>query len=277
MWRWVPWSGLCAVMLVAAGCGSSAGSATGSPAAIQIRGTPDVDELAGSPADEHLLGLEGNDLLDGAGGNDVLEGGPGNDAILGGAGNDLFVYRRGDGRDIIAGRGGRDGIEFGAGIAPDDLRFVEIEGLRIVVDGDPASESWSGIQVVTWGERGQYIEFIRFADGTVLSVPQIKARVQGNHAPRLTTPVQPRSVKVGERFAQDLRSLFTDPEGDPLTFIVRADPGRELPGWISYEPQQTMVTGTPGAQDVGATGLWVLAKDPSGASEEIYLPIEVHD
>lgn len=277
MGKGVPWSGLCAALLMATGCGSGASGATRSPTLIEIRGTPGVDELAGSPADEHLQGLEGADLLDGAGGADVLEGGAGNDAILGGSGNDLFVYRRGDGRDIIAGRGGRDAISFGAGIAPDELRFTEIEGLRIAVDGDPTSESWTGIQVVTWGERGRHIELIRFADGTVLSVPEIKARVQGNHAPRPTQPVRLRSVRVGEPFILDLHSLFTDPDGDPLTFIVRGDPGRALPDWMASEPERARVTGTPRARDAGTTGVWVLALDPSRAGQEIYLPIVVHD
>jgi Ca2+-binding RTX toxin-like protein len=155
-----------------------------------------------SDSDDILLGLDGPDLLDGLGGNDMLIGNAGDDTLVGGRGDDELyggdganVYRvsRGEGFDRIHETvGAQDAIQFGPGIAPDDLRiqyrpggwndseeyvaaaiaigYGENEGMLIRDDPNASSEG----NLSLFGLREA-----RFADGSVLSLDELIARADG--------------------------------------------------------------------------------------------------
>ena len=123
-----------------------------------------------------LYGGSGNDWLFGEFGDDTLAGGAGNDTLLGGAGNDTYIFNVGDGNDIIVDNssgGETNTLLFGAGFDPAQVTLfqgslgldlgngdiIHIEG----VDYDDIANT-SGIQ-----------RFM-FADGTVLTVPELVAR-----------------------------------------------------------------------------------------------------
>ncbi|SEH43531.1 Regulatory P domain of the subtilisin-like proprotein convertase [Magnetospirillum fulvum] len=83
----------------------------------------------GNALDNILHGNVADNILSGLGGNDILQGGTGNDTLIGGSGSDTYVFDRGDGQDTIVngtGTGGASGqLEFGAGIADDQLWFAQ--------------------------------------------------------------------------------------------------------------------------------------------------------
>ena len=165
-----------------------------------LHGAGGADSLSGDDGDDALFGDGGNDVLSGGAGNDtlhggagddrllgdagddILEGGAGNDYLAGGAGNDTYLFARGDGQDII------DNYDAGAGRA-DDLRFAD--GIA-VTDVDARREGDDLVLRVAGGDDGVRVQryfqgdatgdyrldAIRFADGTVWTVDNVKALVQ---------------------------------------------------------------------------------------------------
>lgn len=158
---------------------------------------------------DSILGYYGDKVVNGDDGNDTitavsydantLNGGAGNDSIIsdygfavmnGGTGNDTFTvtnsgsntyeFSLGDGQDVIsdtagAGDGYTDIIEFGAGIAENDLTYNK-NGSDLVIGIDGTSDqitvqdwySYSGLYVDTTKQ----LEQIKLSDQTILDLRQ---------------------------------------------------------------------------------------------------------
>ncbi|WP_372166018.1 putative Ig domain-containing protein [Xanthomonas axonopodis] len=160
-----------------------------------IDGQAGNDDLAGNAWDDILYGGFGNDRLTGLGGNDMLDGGDGDDQIssgatgrsiiVGGAGRDILdggtddtVYRFGknSGMDIVSDAGGTDSIEFDAGISPADV--IVRSGVRTlsveVGDAQLLVRNFSNSNGQIRSDNA--IEYLRFADGTVWNLEEIRRR-----------------------------------------------------------------------------------------------------
>ncbi len=137
-----------------------------------LNGTNDADILAGSNNDDEIYGNNGNDILVGGKGNDHLEGG---------VGNDIYIFNKGDGEDTIVESmrhwydSPEDRILFGKGITVDDVVFSRIGNDLILTYGEGDVITVKDNYVNT----NNNIEFVEFADGTVLNADEIadKARV----------------------------------------------------------------------------------------------------
>jgi Ca2+-binding RTX toxin-like protein len=140
-----------------------------------------TDNLKGGTGNDLLLGGDGNDVLAGEAGDDILEGGVGNDALDGGAGSDIYRFNRGWGQDTISSYDTSanrvDAIVFGADVAASDIQasrsgnqlILTLTGTtdRIVVNEFFQSDATTGYRV----------DEVRFADGTVWNIAQIKTMV----------------------------------------------------------------------------------------------------
>ncbi len=152
------------------------------------RGTTGSDLLFNGADGAQLTGGDGNDTLYGVGNGSVLRGDGGNDwlfaadgaaRLIGGTGNDtLFadagtntvVYSRGDGLDVLdSTRGTRTIIEFGSGIAPNDVG-ISASGNSVVQFGLASGGSISQVQV---DYVRQLPDEIHFAEGTIWTRDQI--------------------------------------------------------------------------------------------------------
>jgi len=137
------------------------------------------DTVYGNAGNDTLNGDAGGDGLYGGAGNDILIGGAGDDYLVGGSGNDTYRYALGDGSDTIYndGNGAQDAdvLEFGAGILPGQVAATR--------QGDSLYLKIGGESVGLYGYFNQdastlqTVREIRFADGTVWSVDQVKAMV----------------------------------------------------------------------------------------------------
>lgn len=88
----------------------------------------------------------------------------------------------------------------------------------------------------------------------------VATAAQLDDEPIFENPAPPTNAVVGERYYYD-PGLF-DPEGEPL--LVNA---ANLPGWLSLDPITGILSGTPGAGDVGAAiGIVLTATETSGVS-----------
>ena len=139
------------------------------------------DVIAGSIRDDVITGAGGNDTLIGDAGNDRLIGGVGNDILRGGANDDVYVYAPGDGDDVIdewaTWDGSFDVLEFGVGIAPENLIFTRSGEAYVVTFAHIAGSLTLNYQAAggRGGGREGGIKEFRFADGTSWSRSQIDA------------------------------------------------------------------------------------------------------
>ncbi|GAB58547.1 hypothetical protein RNAN_1520 [Rheinheimera nanhaiensis E407-8] len=148
----------------------------------------DVRTITGDDNDNSLYGFETDDILDGGAGNDSLYGGDGQDVLIGGAGNDQlnggagsdeYHFSRGWGQDIIYNHdtsiNKTDAIVFGQGITPADI-LITRSGTDLILT---LNDSTDRIAVSSYfqndGASDYKLEEIRFADGTVWNIEQIKA------------------------------------------------------------------------------------------------------
>ncbi|MDT8388715.1 MAG: calcium-binding protein [Thiogranum sp.] len=117
--------------------GEAVQSGTGNGLGNLLQGNAGANLLAGGEGDDVLLGMQGDDRLSGGPGDDKLYGdagddrllgGAGDDVLFGGAGDDSYLLSIGDGHDRLIDPQGINSIEFGAGIAPDDLKLSRYQG-----------------------------------------------------------------------------------------------------------------------------------------------------
>ena len=111
-----------------------------------------------------LTGNSQDNIINGSSGNDILIGGRGNDTLKGGNDNDTYVWNFGDGFDYISDSSGNNIIEFGEGIALENLTFERSsendstngDDLYIFVNGDRNQ----GVQIYNFFNSSSYRNFI---------------------------------------------------------------------------------------------------------------------
>ncbi|MES9948135.1 MAG: calcium-binding protein, partial [Candidatus Thiodiazotropha sp.] len=162
----------------------------GSSGADHLFGDGQNDRLNGGGGSDQLEGGTGSDTLHGDAGDDTLIGGVGNDTLYGDEGNDIYHFERGFGHDIIyrsyqATIDETDVIRFGAGITAEDIRayrgYPNNLILELIDTSDQVTVSNFFTNDAIQDPSNHYyhaITQIQFADGTVWSVDDVKARVQ---------------------------------------------------------------------------------------------------
>jgi Ca2+-binding RTX toxin-like protein len=162
-----------------------------------LTGNAGNDELRGHAGDDYLIGGAGNDHLYGdetyggnanTSGDDVLDGGAGNDHLVGGYGSDTYLFGRGDGQDTINNDGNSYGtpdplttkldvLRFKEGVAASDVSLARI-GADLVLKINGSTDQITIRNYFTddgLSPRGYAVDEIRFSDGTIWTVEEIKA------------------------------------------------------------------------------------------------------
>jgi Ca2+-binding RTX toxin-like protein len=149
--------------------------------ALVLVGTPENDVLTGYATDDTIQGLAGDDRLYGMGGNDTLDGGAGSDTLDGGTGNDTYRFGTGSGSDTVTDydttAGNTDAIVLDAGIDPSQVTLSRSGGNHLELS---LGETGGILTVSDWfkDDSPDYrVEEIRFHDGTVWDVDEIRLRV----------------------------------------------------------------------------------------------------
>ncbi len=141
---------------------------------FDLVGTTGDDVIQGTNGVDRIIGGDGNDTIIGGGGNDIIDGGAGNDTLYGNAGGDTYVFDVGNGTDTIYDNiGEANTLVFGSGVDPASVTlnlgslFLNLgNGEGIHLEGfDPNDAENTGV-----------IGTFSFADGTVLSYPDLLAR-----------------------------------------------------------------------------------------------------
>jgi len=169
-------------------------------------GTPGRDLILGLGGDDLLIGLGESDILVGGPGDDVLqggecndrlEGGPGNDRLLGGPGDDLLLGE--DGNDSLEGEEGNDQLL--GGPCNDNLL------------GGPGCDQLDG------GPGNNFVYDVDQPCEPCTPQPVRCGRVPPAPAPCPPYPCTPETAAkvVDEGSSIQIRALWEDPDGDPVT------------------------------------------------------------
>ncbi|MGL4666965.1 MAG: calcium-binding protein, partial [Saezia sp.] len=257
-------------------------------------------------------GTDGDDFISsGSSGDGHFIGGAGNDYIYGGSGNDTYFFERGWGQDTVSEIDGQDKFVFGDGIAADQLWFsYEDESLIVRLIGTE-----DRIKIDYWLSPyydDTRIEQFVTRDGKILSHKQVDALVQAMS--KLTPPAMGQTSLTPEQLAalasalascwrnpsvdnaapivsgsignqkreQDKffslvlpENLFTDPDGDALTYHVTLADGSALPSWLTFDAATRTLSGTPTSGDVGSFNFKITATDLYGLSTSQNVLFEV--
>lgn len=154
----------------------------------QLMGDSGDDCLYGNEGDDSLYGGAGNNLLDGGAGNDMLYGGSGNDTLIGGTGDDVlsdhsgintYIFDRGDGIDQLISSNLSDSeilpeIHIELGVNPEDIQLIrEYDQLNLVIK-NPDGQFDDQLQITNAFTDETVLTSIRFANGTVWNLEEIK-------------------------------------------------------------------------------------------------------
>jgi Ca2+-binding RTX toxin-like protein len=140
-----------------------------------IYGSDFNDTIDGQFGDDTLYGFDGDDDLKGYFGNDRIVGGEGNDTLNGSLGSDTYRFNLGDGQDTISEyRSASDVnvIEFGPGIAPDDIHFQKSSNgmsLEMVVGTGGDKVTLKYFYASSYDPNKPFIHELHFDGGAVLS------------------------------------------------------------------------------------------------------------
>jgi Ca2+-binding RTX toxin-like protein len=128
--------------------------------------------VRGAAGDDHLRGSSGNDKILGGAGNDRIEGRKGDDKLYGEAGDDTYLWNIGDNNDTILDSQGYNVLEFGDGIAPEDVELTRDNRHLYATH----KESGARIKIESWyAGASNKLGAIRFVDGTIWSANEIDA------------------------------------------------------------------------------------------------------
>lgn len=138
------------------------------------------DNVHGLGGNDQLTGGAGNDVLMGDDGNDTLDGGAGDDRLIGGRGSDTYQIRAGHGHDVIdnaAEAGSKvDRILFGQNIDRSKVTVARVNDDLLI-----HTSATSSLKLTNYfqgdGASGTAIDQIKFWDGTIWTIADIKSMV----------------------------------------------------------------------------------------------------
>jgi len=210
----------------------------------------DLDNvMTGNAGDNHLLSGSGHDTLIGGRGGDIVEGQ---------TGNDIYLYYRGDGNDLILEDGVYDANS--GNDTADTLYFADLYSYEVT-----SARSGNDLIFTVISDGSQIrldhfyshptmrIDFVKFADGTVIDISP-------NNAP--TAPVIANQTATEESLFTFAVPAFSDPDpGDVLTYSASG-----YPSWLTFNAATRTFSGTPtNDSQAGQSTITVTATDQAGA------------
>ena len=245
---------------------------------LAIDGTDDL-YITGNSLDNGLWGNLGNNLLTGSTGNDYL---------FGDAGNDTYVFNRGDGQDSIDNTdllGTTDTLRFGTGIADTDVlafqsgtnMFLKIKGTNDQV----GFIDYYGANVINGSDVSDHkIDRVEFGNGVVWDQAMIQTvvdRANNNNAPTINSFLPTLQSRADSLFSYTVAaSTITDPDPwDSITYSVKMQDGSAVPSWLTFDAATRVLSGTPGAGNVGSFQFILWGTDNYNYSAGEYVTMNV--
>lgn len=145
--------------------------------------TPWRDRLTGFASPDMIRGGDGDDVVDGQGGDDTLQGGAGFDHLKGGDGADTYLFGPGSGVDSIDNfdndplGSSPDSVLLASGVTASSVALARSgSDLRIHLIGTDDT-LWVDQYFVADGMSAHGLEYIKFSDGTIWDLAEVKSKV----------------------------------------------------------------------------------------------------
>ncbi|HMO70966.1 MAG TPA: putative Ig domain-containing protein, partial [Paracoccaceae bacterium] len=260
------------------------------PAGGPITGTPQADRIGTGPGADTIAALGGDDTIVYAGGDDVILGDASNtgfdtldlrahaagEVTFAVSGNDILIATP-DGTIRLA-----DQVRRAVGHSRSNIeRIVFSDGeldeagirARALSDPPPVAAPMAMMAMDVGdgeadGEEG----------GANMAVALTTGEPAPNGIPVLVAPLPDRIVTATGPFAITLQTgLFSDPDGDALTFSVTLADGGALPGWMAFDAATRTLSGEPPSGATAASvQLRLHASDgQAGISDDFTLRLNV--
>ena len=260
------------------------------------------DIVSGGTGNDTLMGGDGNDELRGNDGDDTLIAGKGNDQLAGGKGEDTYLFNSEDLHNpetqynVIYDEDGKgaiviDGVylhqqEWKATAEnrweTDNMRLekAEIDSHTFLVWQSKETNALIGVQDYQDGDLG--FELLPYqpetgdngddnGDSGDDHHEDNPHPTHTNHAPVVNETLNAQTITVNQEWHFRLpETLFTDPDGDKLTFNIN-----NLPNWLTFDAENNTLTGTPTMDDTGSLKLEITAQDPSGETATQTLDLNI--
>lgn len=103
--------------------------------------------------------------------------------------------------------------------------------------------------------------------------------LNSNHAPTISVSIDNQTIDETKPFSYVIPvTAFSDSDtGDSLSYTVQLSDGKDLPGWLTYNPATRTLSGTPGDADTGTLNLKVIATDTFGLSASTSFNLAVNN
>ncbi len=138
-----------------------------------------INMITDTPSDDNLIANDNPNFIVSSTGDDTIYSKKGDDVIVNFEGNTTYLFNKGDGNDVIMDYAGQDKIQFGSGIATNDVKFVR-NNKDLIISVNDMNDS---LTILNWFENDLYkIEEIKFADGTLISSSDILDLISVNVA-----------------------------------------------------------------------------------------------
>ncbi|MDX1217372.1 type I secretion C-terminal target domain-containing protein [Sinorhizobium medicae] len=134
------------------------------------------DVMNGGDDSDTIYGGNDNDTINGDAGSDTLHGDAGNDTTSGGAGDDLYVYSTG--LDTVTDTAGTDTIQIGGSTTINDISFSNVSTYNTKITISSGTNEIT-VTNLRHGTASNHVDFIKFADGFVTSLPDYASWLNG--------------------------------------------------------------------------------------------------
>ena len=135
---------------------------------------------------------------------------------------------------------------------------------------DAATRTFAGTPPADF--NGALTITVTASDGTLSASDDFVLNITPqNDAPVVAIPLADLTAAEDAAFSFVLPAgVFTDAEGDALTYAAALEDGGALPAWLSFDAATGTFSGTPSQADTGALSIRVTASDGSLSSSDVF-------
>ena len=157
--------------------------------------------------------------------------------------------------------------------------FTDIDSASLTLS-TPALQAWLSFDAATRtfagtppaDFNGALTITVTASDGTLSASDDFVLNITPqNDAPVVAIPLADLTAAEDAAFSFVLPAgVFTDAEGDALTYAAALEDGGALPAWLSFDAATGTFSGTPSQADTGALSIRVTASDGSLSSSDVF-------
>ena len=152
----------------------------GNSAIVEVNGTNGDNSINGTIGRDVLYGHDGDDWIEGLNGDDWLHGGAGTNYLNGGVGSDTYVFANDGGHNYVSDfiwDGGRNIVWVDPSISPDTIVLSVFDRWSIAMTDTVSQSKMTFRDAAIDSQYSQPIQEIRFADGTVWTLADLRERL----------------------------------------------------------------------------------------------------